>query len=309
MSEAQSVSFGGRTLRLSNLDKELYPDGFTKAEVISYYAGIAEALLPHVRDRPVSLFRWPNGTGAKSFVHKNVAADAPDWLRTEEVHGKGSDAVTYAVLDEPAALVWAANLAGLELHVPQWRFAGAGSAEHPAEALPPDLMVFDLDPGAPADVVDCCAVALRVRDLLAEDGLTAWPKTSGSKGLHLLVPVQTTDSATTSAYAKQLAQDLTAELPDTVLWRMARDARPGKVFLDWSQNNPAKTTVAPYSLRGRPSPTVSTPLTWDEVAACEKPEQLVFTAPDVLARVADLGDLLADLESSAQPLPERAKRP
>ncbi len=298
----ESVEFDGRRLRLSNLDKPLYPSGFTKAEVISYYATIVPVLLPHLRRRPVTLWRFPQGTDQKSFVHKNVAADTPPWLRTEEVAGRSSDPMRYAVLDEPAAVVWAANLAALELHVPQWRFEEQGPG-----ILPPDLMVFDLDPGAPANLVDCCRVALRLRERLADDGFRAWPKTSGSVGLHLLIPVRTDDPAATSAYAKRVAQDLTRELPNQVLWRMNRAERAGKVFVDWSQNNPAKTTVVPYSLRGRSAPTVSTPLTWSEVEECERPEQLTFTAPEVLRRVAEHGDLLAEMAADAQPISSAAR--
>ena len=302
---AETVEFGGRRLRLSNLDKQLYP-GFSKAEVISYYATIAPVLLPHIRNRPVTLHRFPNGVHHKSFIQKNASPERPDWIRTVEVTGRKSDPVRYAVLDDDAAVVWAANLAALELHVPQWRFGTRGAAKHTAK--PPDLMVFDLDPGAPAGIVECCAVALALRERLAEDGLRAWPKTSGGAGLHLLVPVRTADSAATSVYAKQLAQELTAARPEKVLWRMNRDQRPGKVFLDWSQNNPAKTTIAPYSLRGRDGPTVSTPLTWDEVQTCTTADELVFTPPMVLGRVAEHGDLLAEMGEYRAPVPPERKR-
>ena len=301
---AETVEFGGRRLRLSNLDKQLYP-GFSKAEVISYYATIAPILLPHIRNRPVTLHRFPNGVHHKSFIQKNAGADRPGWIRTEEVTGRTSDPVRYAVFDDDAAVVWAANLAALELHVPQWCFGSRGAAKHVPK--PPDLMVFDLDPGAPAGIVECCAVAMALRERLAEDGLRAWPKTSGGAGMHLLVPVRTTNSVATSAYAKQLAQELTAARPEQVLWRMNRDQRPGKIFLDWSQNNPAKTTVAPYSLRGRDLPTVSTPLTWDEVRACTDPDDLVFTAPMVLSRVAEHGDLLAEMDEHRAAVPAGRK--
>ncbi len=301
---AETVEFGGRRLRLSNLDKLLYP-GFSKAEVISYYATIAPVLLPHIRNRPVTLHRFPNGVHRKSFIQKNANPDRPDWIRTAEVTGRKSDPVRYAVLDDDAAVVWAANLAALELHVPQWRFGTRGAAKHTAK--PPDLMVFDLDPGAPAGIVECCAVALALRERLAEDGLRAWPKTSGGAGLHLLVPVCTTDSAATSAYAKRLAQELTGARPEQVLWRMNRDQRPGKIFLDWSQNNPAKTTVAPYSLRGRDIPTVSTPLTWDEVQTCATANDLVFTAPMMLSRIVEHGDLLAEMGEYRAPVPPERK--
>ncbi len=301
----ESVEFGGRLLRLSNLDKQLYP-GFSKAEVISYYASIAPIMLPHVRNRPVTLHRFPNGVQHKSFIQKNAGADIPDWVRTEEVPGRSSDPTRYAVLDEEAALVWAANLAALELHVPQWHFGARGAGKH--QSQPPDLMVFDLDPGAPAGLLECCAVALTLRERLADDGLRAWPKTSGGAGLHLMVPVRTKDSAATSAYAKQLAQALSRELPEHMLWQMNRDQRRGKVFLDWSQNNPAKTTVAPYSLRGRDTPTVSTPLTWDEVQGCTNAQELLFTAAMLVQRVGEHGDLLADMAIHAAPVPPNQKK-
>jgi bifunctional non-homologous end joining protein LigD len=298
---ADLVHVDGRELRVSNLAKELYP-GFTKAQVISYYVELAPVLLPHVAGRPVTLRRWPDGVGAGSFVQKHAARDVPDWLRTELVAGRGDTPVRHAVLDEPAALVWAANLAALELHVPQWRFGAPGSDEQ-GSPRPPDLLVLDLDPGAPADVVACCAVALRLREVLAEDGLTARAKTSGSAGLHLLVPVRPGEPGATSTYAKALARRLAAEAPERVVWQMTRALRPGRVFVDWSQNNPAKTTVAAYSLRGRHSPTVSTPVTWDEVAACTRADQLVFTPGDVRARVETHGDLLAGMGEDAAELP------
>lgn len=303
---ADLVHVEGRELTVSNLGKELYP-GFTKAQVISYYAELAAVLLPHVTGRPVTLRRWPDGVGAGSFVQKHAARDVPDWLHTELVPGRGDTPVRHAVLDEPAALVWAANLAALELHVPQWRFSspgrGAAGAEATGTPQPPDLLVLDLDPGAPADVVACCAVALRLRELLAEDGLTARVKTSGSAGLHLLVPVLPGDPGATSVHAKALAQRLAAEQPGRVVWQMTRALRPDKVFVDWSQNNTAKTTVAAYSLRGKASPTVSTPLTWEEVAGCTRATELVFTPDDVRARVAEHGDLLAGMAVEAGELP------
>ena len=292
---AELVRVGERELRLSNLDKQLYP-GFTKAQVIAYYAELATVLLPHLRARPVSFRRWPNGVGGKSFVQKHAARDAPPWLRTELVTGRDAEPVRHAVLEEPAALVWAANLAALELHVPQWRF-------HSRTPRPPDLLVIDLDPGAPADITDCCAVALALRELLGADGLTAFAKTSGGAGLHLLVPVLASAPGATSAYAKALAQRLSAQWPERVLWQMTRALRPGKVFLDWSQNNPAKTTVAPYSLRGRASPTVSTPVSWAEVTACTEARELVFDPAQVRRRISTHGDLLGDLAAHAAALP------
>jgi bifunctional non-homologous end joining protein LigD len=208
--------------------------------------------------------------------------------------------VEYVVVDRLATLVWLANLAALELHVPQWRVGPRGGIRTP------DLLVIDLDPGAPADLTTCCEVALLLRGLLADDGLQAWPKTSGSKGMQLYVPIVETPGEATSAYAKRLAERLARDHPTRVTATMTRAARPGKVFLDWSQNNPAKTTVAPYSLRGVDEPTVSTPVTWDEVESCRHPSDLRFGPDEVLDRVEGLGDLFAPLRSSRLRLPRPA---
>lgn len=293
----QTVSVDGRTVRLTNLDKPLYPDGTTKGDVIGHVVALSAGLLPRVRDRPVSLRRWPDGTASSSFVQKHAKADTPEWVRTELVTGRGHDPVRHAVLDSVAALVWATNLAALELHVPQWTFDAEGGRGEP------DLLVLDLDPGAPADVLDCARVALLLRERLHDDGLTAFPKTSGGAGLHLLVPVTGGD---TSAYAKSLATSLSRDHPDLVVATMAKVERPGRVFLDWSQNNPAKTTIAAWSLRGRETPTVSTPLSWDEVAAVlddeVDPASLRFSPARAAERLAG-GDPLADLGEHAAPLP------
>ncbi|MEO6881410.1 MAG: non-homologous end-joining DNA ligase [Mycobacteriaceae bacterium] len=294
-SGGERVSVAGRELRLTNLDKELYP-GVSKAEVIQHYVRVAPVLLPHLAGRPVTLRRWPDGVGSASFVQKHTARDTPGWVRTELVGGRGHTPVRHAVLEEPAALVWAANLAALELHVPQWRFDAHGQPQSP------DLLVLDLDPGQPADVTDCARVALRLREELSADGLTAYAKTSGGKGLHVLVPVCYPAAGATSAYAKAMAQRLAAD-DERVVWQMTRALRPGKVLLDWSQNNPAKTTVVAYSLRGGDTPTVSTPVTWDEVAAVERADQLRFSPAEVAARVARDGDLLAAMDDTAAPLP------
>ncbi len=203
--------------------------------------------------------------------------------------------IDYVVVDDRPTLVWAANLAALELHVPQWRVDAAGQVQDP------DLLVLDLDPGPPATVVECCAVALLLRDALAADGLLAWAKTSGNKGLQLYVPVRETSTERASAYVKELAQRLETAHPDLVVSRMTKTLRPGKVFVDWSQNNGAKTTVAPYSLRARATPTVSTPVTWEEVTGCRAPEDLRFTADEVLDRLDRHGDLLAGLAGPDRP--------
>ncbi|MFI1289511.1 non-homologous end-joining DNA ligase [Streptomyces sp. NPDC020792] len=275
----------GRRLALSNLDKVLYPaTGFTKGEVLHYYATAADALLPHLRDRPVSFLRYPDGPDGQVFFAKNVPPGTPEWVTTAEVPRSAGAARMVLVQDLPS-LMWAANLV-TEFHTPQWL------AEAPEEA---DRLVFDLDPGAPASVVDCCRVALWLRERLAEDGIEAHAKTSGSKGLHLLAAVRGASSARTSAYAKGLAVEAERAMPDLVLHRMTRSLRPGKVFVDWSQNAARKTTAAPYTLRARREPTVSAPVTWEEVAGCRAPGRLELRARDIVPRLRDHGDLLAPL--------------
>jgi bifunctional non-homologous end joining protein LigD len=286
------VEVDGRHLTLTNLGKVLYPAvGFTKGEVIDYYSRVADVLLPHLQGRPVTRKRWPDGVDGPFFFEKNVPRGTPDWVRTVRLPVPGStkdrETVDFVVVDDLATLVWTANLAALELHTPQWQVGPRGAVRDP------DLLVIDLDPGPPAGLVECMQAACLVRDRLAADGLTAYPKTSGNKGMQLCVPVSGKQpSAVVSGYAHRIARELEAEHPDAMLSRMTKALRPGKVFLDWSQNNAAKTTVAPYSLRGREEPTVSTPLTWDEVEA-GKP--LKFLPQDVLERVEEHGDLLAPL--------------
>jgi bifunctional non-homologous end joining protein LigD len=296
--EKVSVQVGERRLTLSNLSKILYPPtdgshGFSKAEVVDYYTRVSPHLLPHLAGRPATFIRFPDGVEGKSFFEKNAPSHTPDWVRTVRLPSPGSgmkrDTIDYVVVDDLPTLVWAANLASLELHVPQW---AVRDDDTPVE---PDLLVLDLDPGPPATVVECSRVALLLRERLAADGLTGYPKTSGSKGMQVYVPLEPTPAEETSRYAKTLAEDLEKAEPKLVVSRMAKELRGGKVFVDWSQNNGAKTTVAPYSLRARPLPTVSTPLTWDEVEACASPQDLVFTAEDVLERVEEHGDLLAPL--------------
>jgi bifunctional non-homologous end joining protein LigD len=286
------VQIDGRTLTLSNLAKVLYPaDGFTKAEVLDYYQRVSPVLLPHIAGRPMTLKRYPEGVDGESFFAKNAPAHRPDWVRTEDVESRSSRArdpsgtTSYLVIDDLATLMWAVNLAGIELHVPMWRFP----------ARQPDLIVFDLDPGAPATVVDCCRVAEDLRPVLEEAGLRPLPKTSGGKGLQLYAAVSGLTADQASAQAKAFAERMEREHPRRVVSRMTKSLRAGKVLIDWSQNNGSKTTVAPYSLRARTHPTVSAPVTWDEVAACRKPDDLFCTAPDALARVAARGDLFAPL--------------
>jgi bifunctional non-homologous end joining protein LigD len=289
-----AVTVDGRTLTLTNLAKVLYPEtGFTKAEVLDYYQRIAPVLLPHIADRPLTLKRYPEGVDGEAFFQKHVTEHRPAWIRTARIISESSRArgtsVTYLVVDDLPALIWAANLAGLELHVPQWRLP---------RIREPDLLVFDLDPGAPATIVDCCRVAQELRPLLEADGLQPLAKTSGGKGLQLYATISGVTSDEASEQARGYAERLERDQPRHVVSRMTRALRPGKVLIDWSQNNGSKTTVAPYSLRARARPTVSTPVSWDEVAACRDPADLFFTADDVPDRVAARGDLFVPLLAS-----------
>jgi bifunctional non-homologous end joining protein LigD len=286
-----AVQVDGRTLTLTNLGKVLYPEtGFTKAEVLSYYQQVAEVLLPHIAERPVTLKRYPEGVDGEAFFQKHVTAHRPDWIRTATVDSESSRArgtrVTYLVVDDLPALIWAANLAGLELHTPMWRMP------HVRE---PDLLVFDLDPGAPADIVSCCRVAEVLRPLLEASGLAPLAKTSGGKGLQLYAAISGVTSEEASERARSFAERVERDHPRLAVSRMTKVLRTGKVLIDWSQNNGSKTTVAPYSLRARSHPTVSTPVTWSEVSACRKPADLFFTADAVLDRVERLGDLFGPL--------------
>lgn len=292
-----TVEVAGRTLAVSNLTKVLYPaTGFTKGEVIDYYVTVADALLPLLADRTVTRKRWPNGTDEHPFFEKNAPGGTPDFVRIVHVDSQG-DGVDYPVVDSLPTLVWLANLAALELHAPQWR------VDDEDRPQPPDLMVFDLDPGPSMDIIDCCNVALAIRAALDVDGLHAYPKTSGNKGAQLYVPVTTTSPEAPSTYARQLAQELASALPELVVATMDKQVRQGRVFIDWSQNNVAKTTIAAYSLRGRLAPSVSTPLTWDEVAEASTADDLAFGPADVVARLDEVGDLMADLFDDPRPLP------
>ncbi|RIV37013.1 non-homologous end-joining DNA ligase [Micromonospora radicis] len=295
------VEVEGRTLELSNLDKVLYPGaGFTKGEVIDYYTRIAPVLLPHLADRALTRIRYPNGVDGNSFFEKNAPAATPSWVHTENLpvpgSSKGRETIDYVVADDLPTLVWLANLAALELHTPQWKIG-----EHP------DLMVIDLDPGAPATLEQCCQVALLLRERLAADGVDAYPKTSGKKGMQLCCPISgRQDSDFVSGYARRIAQELEYQHPKLIVSRMAKNLRPGKIFIDWSQNNAAKTTVAPYSLRAQRVPSVSAPLTWDEVAdgaAGRRPSARPYTAGEVLSRVEEHSDLLAPLLDPGPELP------
>jgi len=294
------VEVEGRTLPLSNLDKVLFPrTGTTKGEVIDYYARIAPVMLPHLRDRAVTRVRWPHGVEQNKFFEKNAPQGTPSWVRTARVPTTGSraasrhgDHLDFPIVDDLATLTWLANLAALELHVHQWTVGKNGQPRNP------NRLVIDLDPGEGAGLHECAAVALLVRDKLAERTLDAWAVTSGSKGLHLYagLPGKLNPDDTTGL-AKEIAEELQGEHPKQVTATMTKARRTGKVFLDWSQNAGSKTTLSPYSLRGRDKPYVAAPLSWDEVeAGADDPvelEQLRYQ--EVLERVADRGDLLDGL--------------
>jgi bifunctional non-homologous end joining protein LigD len=292
---AGTAEIGGRKLNLSNLDKVLWPaTGTTKGEMVSYYVQIAPFLVPHLAGRAVTLKRFPDGVEKGSFYEKNCPSHKPPWVGTVKMGD-----VNYCLVEEPAALVWLANLAAIELH--------------PTLAAKPDLssptsVVFDLDPGAPADVLTCARVALLVRDVLEHLHLDAWVKTSGSKGLQLYVPLNSGATYGRSApFAKAVAQLLEKRHPDLVLSYQQRAARAGKVLIDWSQNAASKTTVSVYSLRARPEPTVSTPVRWDEVddaLAGGDASRLSFRAGQVLDRAKSEGDLMAEVLTRQQELPQ-----
>jgi bifunctional non-homologous end joining protein LigD len=286
----------GHQIRLSNLDKVLYPAvGFTKAEVIDYYVRVAEAMLPHLDDRAVTLRRFPDGVDGTTFFEKRCPSHRPDFVGVALGPGDRKGGIEYCVLDSRASLAWAANMAALEIHVPMARARDIES---------PTMVVFDLDPGEPATITECCQVALDVRDVLETVDLEAFPKTSGSKGLQLYLPLNrpsTHDHA--SGFAHALAQLLEKQHPKRVVSQMTKALRKNKVFIDWSQNSRHKTTVGVYSLRARPTPTVSTPVTWDEVEAAADGEPLTFTAAEVLDRVDAFGDLFAATQTLEQELP------
>jgi bifunctional non-homologous end joining protein LigD len=292
-----AVEVDGRRITLSNLDKVLYPEaGFTKAEVIDYYHRVAPVMIPHLAGRALTLRRWPNGVDAKGFFEKRCPSHRPPWLPVAPGPGDHNGTIDYCRFDEPAALVWAANMAALELHAPMAR---ADDIETPR------AVVFDLDPGPPAALRECAVIALEIRDVLRRLALEAFAKTSGSKGLQLYVPVNgpaTHDGA--GEFALAVARVVEQRRPKEVISVMTKAARTGKVFIDWSQNSRHKTTVAVYSLRARPRPTVSTPVTWAEVeAVAGGGAELVFEADDVLARVAADGDLFAPVLTLEQVLP------
>ena len=294
------VDVDGRTLSLSNLDKVLYPQtGTTKGEVLNYYAQVSPVMLPHLKDRAVTRVRWPHGTGGSSFFEKNAPQGTPSWVRTAHVPTTGSrgesrhgDHLDFPICDDLATLTWLANLAALELHVHQWTVGRNGQPRNP------DRLVIDLDPGDGAGLHECAQVALLVRERLEARDLDAFAVTSGSKGLHLYaaLPGKLNPEGTTGL-AKEVAEELQKAHPSQVTATMTKSKRSGKVFLDWSQNAGSKTTLSPYSLRGKEKPYVAAPLTWDEVeAGADDPIELEqLRLEQVLERVAAYGDLLAGL--------------
>jgi bifunctional non-homologous end joining protein LigD len=296
------VHVQGRTLSLSNLDKVLYPAaGFTKGHVIDYYTRIAPSVLPHLQGRALTLKRYPNGVDGQFFYEKNAPGHRPEWVRTATVPIRTDGrTIDFVLADDLPTLVWLANLADLELHTSLAR------AANPQE---PTILAFDLDPGPPATIVECARVALRLRDVFDHFGMRQFPKTSGSKGMQVYVPLNVPGITyqDTKRFSQAIAQLLERRQPELVVSEMRKDLRPGKVFVDWSQNDEHKTTVAAYSLRARERPTVSTPLRWEEVEAVVEsgdPDDLVFTSADVLERVAEHGDLFAPVEELEQPLPD-----
>ncbi|HEX2064744.1 MAG TPA: non-homologous end-joining DNA ligase [Acidimicrobiales bacterium] len=296
-----NVRVDGKELTLSNLDKVLYPEaGFTKGQVIGYYQAVAPVLLPHLVGRPLTLKRYPNGVDEPFFYEKRCPSHRPQWVKVAPVWSRRNKGeVPYCLADDLATLVWVANLASLELHT---------SLSRADDIARPTMVVFDLDPGPPATVVECCRVGLRLRELFDRMGLEAFAKTSGSKGLQLYIPLNTAVGydGGTKDFALSVAQLFEQRFPGEVVSSMNKELRRGKVFIDWSQNDEHKTTVCVYSLRARPRPTVSTPVTWDEVAGtaeAEDPDLLVFEADAVVERVSRLGDLFAPLNELEQKLP------
>lgn len=302
MSNKAQLTVGRRKLAVSNLDKVLWPKaGFTKGEMIHYYIEIAPALLPHLKDRPLTMKRYPNGVDQEFFYEKNCPSHRPSWVKTATVWSEGNQReMQYCLAQDLPTLVWAANLADIELHT---------SLSRKKEVARPTMMVFDLDPGAPADIVQCCQVGLWLRELLAGMKLRSWAKTSGSKGLQIYVPLNTAVSYDqTKELSHALAEHLEREHPELVVSRMAKALRTGKVFVDWSQNDEHKTTICVYSLRAKDEPTASTPVTWEEVEATWKKKdgkRLVFRCEETLKRVAKMGDLFAEVETLKQKFPKK----
>jgi len=304
MSNKAELVVEGKKLLVSNLNKVLYPKvGFTKGQVIDYYIRIAPVLLPHLEDRPLTMKRYPNGVDAEYFYEKNCPSHRPKWVKTAKVWSEGNNRMMdYCLAQDLPTLVWAANLANLELHT---------SLAKKKDVARPTMMVFDLDPGAPANIVQCCQVGLWLRDLLGKMKLKAWAKTSGSKGLQVYVPLNTRVTFDqTKDLSRALAQLLEREHGNLVTSNMSKSVRKGKIFVDWSQNDEHKTTICVYSLRAKEEPTVSTPVTWDEVANClkkKKADLLKFHSDKTIERVKRQGDLFAPVEKLKQKLPKKSK--
>jgi bifunctional non-homologous end joining protein LigD len=294
------VDIQGRHLTLSNLEKVLYPEtGFTKAQLIDYYVRIAPVLLPHLRDRPLTMKRYPEGVEGELFYQKNCPTHRPSWVTTAPIWSEGNNRwMDYCMVQDVATLVWAANLADIELHT---------SLSLAKQILQPTMIVFDLDPGEPANIVQCCQVGLWLRDIFTQFRLQAFPKTSGSKGLQIYVPLNTpTTYDETKPFARELAKLLELWHRNQVVSDMKKALRVGKVFVDWSQNDDHKTTICVYSLRAKQRPTVSTPVTWKEVEQClarKDPNLLVFDSDQVLKRVNHMGDLFEPVLTLEQKLP------
>ena len=296
-----TIEVQGKQLKLSNLEKVLYPaTGFTKQQVIDYYVRIAPAMVPHLAGRPLTRKRYPNGVDEEFFYEKNAPQHRPDWVKTAPIwSGRNRRTIHYILADDLGTLVWLANLAAIELH-PSLAMAG--------DITCPTMMVFDLDPGPPANIVQCCQVGLWLREIFEHFGLQSFPKTSGSKGLQIYVPLNTpTNYESTKTFSHALAQLLEQEHPEMVVSDMKKQVRTGKVFVDWSQNDEHKTTIAVYSLRAREHPTASTPVTWEEVERALKKKDanlLEFEAKQVVARVDKMGDLFAPVLELKQRLPD-----
>ncbi|HUE41797.1 MAG TPA: non-homologous end-joining DNA ligase [Chthoniobacterales bacterium] len=304
MPEKAELVVKGKKLSVSNLDKVLYPKvGFTKGQVIDYFIRIAPVLLPHLKDRPLTMKRYPNGVDKEFFYEKNCPKHRPNWVKTAKVWSEGNNRfMNYCLAQDLPTLVWAANLADLELHT---------SLAKKTDVARPTMMVFDLDPGAPADIVQCCQVGLWLRDLLGAMKLKSFAKTSGSKGLQVYVPLNTPVTFDqTKDLSRALAQLLEREHGSLVTSNMSKSVRKGKVLVDWSQNDEHKTTICVYSLRAKEEPTISTPVTWDEVENClkkKKADLLKFVSDQVVARVAKEGDPFAPVEKLKQKLPKKWK--
>jgi bifunctional non-homologous end joining protein LigD len=303
MSAPTIVEVQGRKLSLTNLDKILYPaTGFTKGQVVDYYVRIAPVLVPHLAGRPLTMKRYPGGVDQEYFFEKNAPMHRPDWVKTAPVWSEGNKrTINYLLANDLPTLVWIANLASIELHP---------SLSLSTDITVPTMIVFDLDPGPPANIVQCAQVGLWVREIFDHFGLQSFPKTSGSKGLQIYVPLNTrTTYEQTKAFAHALARLLEHEHPELVVSDMKKAARTNKVFVDWSQNDQHKTTISVYSLRARERPTVSTPVAWEEVEQALKKKdagRLVFEAKDVLARVEKMGDLFEPVQKLKQKLPQLA---